>query len=691
MRTTRFQVRSVMLAVVAVTLLSGPVLADKRPFEQFLPADVLAYVTLDGIPAAEAAINGLPMATLQDEPLFKKAREDAWKKIEKEFADSDAFKDSGLKVKDLVDHLSQGQVAAVLFSWDLKAFSKVIDKDGGLGLEEMVPDASIPMQGDEPGMEEPAGERPRREKPKTPVKMAPAMPDLALLADVTGRRTKVQAYIDRIRKDPELLEEAVIGRYTYRGVTVHTVIPKEGAASVSQDWTGTVVTYAFPSDDLFVLSMGKKAMERVIAGYQNPPVASLARHPRFRYVTKQIGPKRLATVYVDAEWLTAGLMEMADDEKDPKTAKTAKAVLADLGVDAIKALGAGVRVHRQGLLCSLVVFVPEMPDKGLWKLLVAALGDFASARLMPSNAFYFAAQNIDGLAIWRLVMDMLAKHAPETFNTFTKQKTMIEQTMQMNLEQDVIAVLGGEIGTAVAPPPPAVPLPPADPNEPFDFQRMAAEAAQAVPDQLSYVALKDAKKFEAMLEKMLAMGPQAGMTPDAPPAMPEMPIPKFAVEEFRGFKLHMMDAPMAQMKVVLCVTPNALLYTMGRGAVSKIKAALRDLDGHESLATNPAFTRPLGLLPKEGRVAIAYVDLVRLMEFFGEQFAEAFDGFEGPELGLGEDEGVEDDEGNEDDDGDEEEGEKFRKYLVVLKKYLHPALGVWLKQRDGLAVQVYIH
>jgi len=685
--TTRFQVRSVMLAVVAVTLLSGQVLAEKRPFEQFLPADVLAYVTLDSIPAAEAAIKGLPMATLEDEPLFKKAREDAWKKFEQEFADSEAFKDSGLKVKDLVDHFSQGQVAAVLFAWDLKAFSKVVEKDGGLGIEDLVPDVPGLMRGGEPGMEEPAWEGPRREKPKKPVKMAPAMPDLALLADVTGRRTKVQAYIDRIRKDPELLEEAVIGRYTYRGVTVHTLGQKEEADEDEEDWTGMVIAYAFPSDDLFVLSLGKKAMERVIAGYQNPPTASLARNPRFRYVTRQIGPKRLATFYVDVERLTAGLMEMADDEKGRKTAKTAKAVLADLGVDAIKALGAGVRVHRQGLLCSLVVFVPEMPDKGLWKLLVPARGDFASARLVPSNAFYFAAQNMDGLAIWRLVMDMLAKHAPETFNTFTKQKTMIEQTMQMNLEQDVIAVLGREMGGAMAAPPPAAPLPPADPNDPFDFQRMAAEAAQAIPDQIGYVALKDAKKFEALLEKMLAMGPQAGMAPDAPPAMPGMPIPKFAVEEFLGFKLHIMDVPMGQMKVVLCVTPNALLYTMGRGAVSKIKATLRDLDGRKSLATNPAFTRPLGLLPKEGRVGIAYFDLVRLMEFFGEQFAEVFEEFE---LELGEDEDVGEDEGDQDDE-DEDEGEEFKQYLAVLKKYLHPVVGVMLKQRDGLAVQVYIH
>jgi len=114
------RVRCVVVAgALAVMLAAGEALAEKQPFERILPETVWAYATLDDVPGADAAVRALPLGKVLEEPLIKKYVDDAWKKIEKGFSEAEPFKDSGLKLKDLVDHCSQGQVAVVLFSWDL--------------------------------------------------------------------------------------------------------------------------------------------------------------------------------------------------------------------------------------------------------------------------------------------------------------------------------------------------------------------------------------------------------------------------------------------------------------------------------------------------------------------------------------------------------------------------------------------
>jgi len=385
-----------------------------------------------------------------------------------------------------------------------------------------------------------------------------------------------------------------------------------------------------------------------------------------------VGPP---TFYLDVDRLTAALLAMAEGEDEQRAAKTVKGVLADLGVDAIKAVGAGMRVHRKGLLYSLVVYAPDMPDKGLWKLTAPVRGGFASPRVFPANVLSFSAQSFDWAAAWRLGMAMFAKHAPDQFNKFTQQKTGFEQGLQINLEQDLIASIGLEMAGIMAEGPPAPSAPPGAPRGP-------AEAMANFPDMLYYVALKDAKKFEAAFEKLLMM---AGQMAGGPAAEGAAPSPPFKVEEFRGFKLRILATPIpGGMQMVLCVTPDALMYALGRGAVSKMKATLRNLGGGESLAANPAFKRPLDLLPKEGRVAVFFLDVPRFVELFAKQAAEAVEGFD-VELG-GDDREGEAEEGKEKD-----KVEELKKVLALCKKYLRPMVGVMLKERDGFTVQTYVH
>jgi hypothetical protein len=666
-------------ALLAAGLSASGAQAAQRPFETFMPDTVWAFFSLDNVPKAEAALKAIPLGKIEDDPIIKKLHEDDWKQFEKMVADEPVLKDCGVNVRDLRAQFMQGQVAAVVFSWDVKQFSKIQDQVERARFQRFLPskdfNPSAPEEngaqwGLQGGLRRLVGGRPTggegaaEPRKVEPVNLAPGLPDAAFLADVGQNRAKIEAVFDKVLEHPKVAEAVVHQRYTYRGVAIHTLMAKQAPKSGEYDLREAVFAYGFPADDLFVASVGKKAMEQVIACYQDRPQVPLSTSAKFRYVTGKIGEERLGTFYVNLEPLIPALWETVEDEDERKQAQ---AVFSDLGLDALRAAGAGLRVHREGVLLTFAAYAPHN-ERGLWKLLAPGPAAFVTPGLVPEEVFFFGAMNVDVRAAWTLLGEMLAKYDREAFDQFSQGKTMAEQMLQINIEKDVLGSVGTEVAVAVASPPPAPPLPPPDPNKPFDMERLMAQAAQRVPDVLMLVSLADAKRFEELLDKVLLAAGQ-GLGGGAP-GEGGPPPPAIETEEFQGFKLHVLKQ--MGMSQVFVVTPKAALVGVGRGALNKIKTVLRDLNAEKGLAAGADFRRPLSLLAGEDRVAVGYMDLVRLMEFSGALLQPSAI----PDLGpVDPAEPVRD----------------VKKFMEVLKKYAHPIVSAVVKDADGLAQQVYVY
>lgn len=319
-------------------------------------------------------------------------------------------------------------------------------------------------------------------------KVKPTELPFAILADVGKDREKFRGLLKRT------IDEAIEKGRTrkseadFRGEKIILLEPKE--KENAKDGPGTLAL-AF-SEDTFVLSLSRPFLQDILANRSGGVVKPLAENADYRAAREKYGKDAAIFSYVHVGKLLDFAVRMAKAEGGAGAQMQAMMmprIFEMLGLKTVKALTLSVAHAADGASLSLFCLAPGEP-KGILKALWTKPQRLSFPALIPDDVHSCSVVQVNFEAVWDMV-ESIAKLGSTMMSGGENPDgqegpdmlRITEQRFGVKFKQDLIAPLGGKY---------------------IDYTRFKKPYKDEMGERALLLELKDAEKFQATIDKLLA-------------------------------------------------------------------------------------------------------------------------------------------------------------------------------------------
>jgi hypothetical protein len=377
-----------------------------------------------------------------------------------------------------------------------------------------------------------------------------------ICADAGKNAEKMEAVLTKATKlaQEEAKESAKFKTESFKGLTLHILATdKENDVPVTWVKSGTV----------FHISSDPEILKDVLS-HADGREDSLAKSPNYMKVAKKLGDGGQASWYLDISGLIKLGVKAAGNNPG---AGNPEAMLQILGINGLQAAG-GTITFNTGSFDSLTktyICAPS-PVQGILKIFSMPKANLRPEPWVPENVATYQTVSWDLDAAYTAINDLANVFQPGALNVFEQQLAGPNGGEPFSFQKDLFGPLGDRI-TFVT-----------------DFKKPVKEDSQRL---LLAVALEDAKKFQATLNKIISLAGGAPQKRDFQGTtiydfkLPEMPN-QGPNNPFNGGKISLAIAK----DTFFISSEPALLEMVLRG-------------GGSSLTDNPEFQRVTKDIPSQ--------------------------------------------------------------------------------------------
>jgi tetratricopeptide (TPR) repeat protein len=255
--------------------------------------------------------------------------------------------------------------------------------------------------------------------------------------DVAGFRTVVDSVMS---SGAELLASATGGAAVvreerqYGGCSIGSLVVRGGDLELCYTMM----------DGLFIGSLSRGYLERIIDAAKGPKGGVLASDPVFQSVGKKLraaSEKTLLFGFINLQALRTRFENLIP----PDVMK----IIKSLGLDLIQAIAFCESVEGKDLRDVFYVHAPG-ERRGLLRLASLARNPLATARLAPRDSVFFDSNTLDLLATLDEALGVLKAADPKVHESVAAGLQRIDAALGFRLREDLLPALGGETGTFVS-------------------------------------------------------------------------------------------------------------------------------------------------------------------------------------------------------------------------------------------------
>jgi hypothetical protein len=294
-----------------------------------------------------------------------------------------------------------------------------------------------------------------------------------LLVEARGTKDKVR---DILKKGLEKVERRK-REIDFRGQTIIALEPREAEKDKVKE-PGIYIAHA---EDLLAVSLSRNILQDTLASRSDAPAKPLSQAADFKELRARHGKDAAFFAYANTgRWIDKLPALVPADETPPE--QVAK-VFEVLGLSRIRGIGAAQTLAADGGKTTYFLLAPSGPG-GLLGFIWTKPRALSFPTLIPDDATSAWVAQVDFGALWKTIEDTVRTFAPGGGEGEDPIK-MMETNLGLNLKDDLIAPLGGQVSY---------------------FER-AAKQKSVLPEFAVLAEIKDREKLQATLEKLLAMVP----------------------------------------------------------------------------------------------------------------------------------------------------------------------------------------
>jgi hypothetical protein len=374
-----------------------------------------------------------------------------------------------------------------------------------------------------------------------------------------------------------------------------------GGAYLQEDWQGSKLHVFRSPDDEAKSFFAVVHQERLVLTTQRallegffPQAAggpSLMDAPAYRWARSKIGEPGFVFLYADAGGLWKAARSYVAAKADTPEEQQNLRIVDALGLDDFTAIAWGSRVVQNGVLDRFAIGLAPQP-KGIARLFAnLSPAPLASLRLAPKDAILYSGTSLGNVGelfgeIVRLLREALP---PEALAELDKGLAEFRTNTGMDLQQDVLAQLSGELGFVLALPD----IPTAILENPI-----VGALGKLNEIQLGlYLGVVDPSAFEAKLEELLQ---KSGVASTA--------------EQHAGISYRLFSIPGSPVFPGYAMVGNLLVVGLN---APTLKTAIDLSKGGEGLTSAPRYQKAMSVLSVKEGSSTGYVDLPGIIEVAG--------------------------------------------------------------------------
>ncbi|MBI4603698.1 MAG: hypothetical protein HY721_17225 [Planctomycetes bacterium] len=309
---------------------------------------------------------------------------------------------------------------------------------------------------------------------------------LAVLLDAGADRDKAREALGRLVSKLRDREDQRVSETEFRGTRIHVVEDKTASKGEPR------MRYLAQADDVLVFGLSKAFVQDLLANRTESAVKPLSENPEYKALRERHGKDAVLSVYASPmSLIQLGLKASAEEggAEASQAAMLAPGILGLLGISNMKALWASASLGKDDITTTAFCSVSG-PPKGLVKVLWTKPQPLRFPALIPDDVASCSVLQLNLEALWELIegaarlgMTMAGGGLPEGAQD---PIAMIEQRLGIKVREDLIAPLGGQL---------------------VGFTRLRKPYDEGSSKGALLVEIKDRDRFQATLDKLLAMTP----------------------------------------------------------------------------------------------------------------------------------------------------------------------------------------
>jgi hypothetical protein len=441
--------------------------AETDPFDTFIPDSTLIYVSVKNLSQTRQNFKETNLYNLWEEEEIQNLVQGTVDKARQEL--EEAEQEIGISFKEISD-MFVGEMTFVLFDLETRTVTeKKMETDwDAVDFEKFDFEAGVPEK-------------------EVEVSRTEAIPHLAIIADIGENQAALEEAIERTL---DSAAEDAPQRITSesRGVAINILQGKKDPSKA--------VAYAF-MDNLFIITWGEEALERMIAHYKMQAQTPLCLNPNYRNVVSKLGQRPDAVFFVNCEPLydlpVEEMFEKFFKQYGPPQSPGVtfgpgyqiKDSIRNMEEASIKALGGGMTLAMGKTLLTSYSYAPGTPT-GSMKIYPLEVPPARSLIFTPRETICYFRIFMDFQEYWKYFVAQMKAQSMDTgmgfFEQFQASLAQYEEEFEFSLEEDLIGSMGNEAGLFVVP------------KRAYD-----AEGTVAV---VVFSALKNSARFEDALTKV---------------------------------------------------------------------------------------------------------------------------------------------------------------------------------------------
>jgi hypothetical protein len=429
MRTATFA----WLALVALCL-TTPAVAQAQELDQLISSDTMFFARIENLDRTRERFEKSPLRAMWDDPAvaaFLKKPLEQWSKL----MDEDKA-ESGLNVEEVLAVLS-GSVSVAITGLDM------------------------------PPADSEASPEPR----------------VLMMADLGEN-------VERARELIESTEETMVEKFRrfeeeFRGVTIVYLLPVNDDHS-AKGLNEPTACYVLDGST-FLLATKLEDMRQVIAARDADSEESLANSELYRKMRARTGEQGDVFVYMGMKPLLAAMAKTVDGPDGEDGEAEFKRIFDGLGMGAMEAAAAQMRVGREGILTRMFLSAPG-PKAGIMKILDGANSALTPPAFVPAEVTQASVMSLDIPGIWAEVFKVAESIQPGSTQMIKMTLEQMKAQTGIDFEADVIGSLGKEVAWYT----------PAKEKAP-ELDVNTGIMAAAMPQGVITVELTDKAKMEGVL------------------------------------------------------------------------------------------------------------------------------------------------------------------------------------------------
>ena len=264
-----------------------------------------------------------------------------------------------------------------------------------------------------------------------------------VLADIGENGQQLREWMSRIEQSEEFGGEMRRIESEFRGTKIVSWIPKdmeneedeeveEGAFDVEPGHP-----CYFVNGDLLAFGTDPKVLEGILDRRNATDAVGLAANATYRRVRERTGATADVAFYLNMKQVWTMIDRAVDDEK-------VMPILGALGLTGMDALGFGMTMEGLGTTSRYFISTPEGP-KGVMKLIAGQNSGLVPPKFVPTDVASAITLAFDIQGLWQEARRVMDEIKPGTTEMVDQQLETLKEQHGLDLQADLIGSMGGKM------------------------------------------------------------------------------------------------------------------------------------------------------------------------------------------------------------------------------------------------------